>query len=133
MHESRRQDLRILGIEGQSVVYNTSPGPPVGAPLSVRAPLGHIKGRARPLEHRFTRTRGPTSFHTCRDRHSSSPSLRTSSGNTSHSGRRVLRSGGPNHSKSLCASVFLRLSIEYSLTAPKHILHLGLSGCILPP
>src|SRR6185312_11616391 len=27
----------------------------VGAPLSVRAPLGHIKGRARPLEHRWTR------------------------------------------------------------------------------
>src|SRR6185437_12214815 len=56
MHESRRQDLRILGIEGQSVVYNTSPGPHVGAPLSVRAPLGHIKGRARPLEHRSRRT-----------------------------------------------------------------------------
>src|SRR6185312_1135924 len=73
-----------------------------------------------------------TSFDTCRDRHSSSPSLHTSSGNTSHSGRRVLHSGSPNHSKSLCASVFLRLWIEHSLTAPKHILHLGLGGCILP-
>ena len=35
-------------------ISNISPGPPVGAPLSVRAPLGHIKGRARPLEHRLT-------------------------------------------------------------------------------
>src|SRR6185503_13204086 len=83
-------------------ISNISPGPPVGAPLSVRAPLGHIKGRARSLEHRFTQTRGSTSFHTCRVRYSSSPSLHTSSGNTSHSGRGVLRSDGPNHSKSLC-------------------------------
>ena len=90
-------------------ISNISLGPPVGAPLSVHALLGHIKGRARPLEHGFIQTQGSTSFHTCRDRHSSSPSLHTSSGNTSHSGRRVLRSGGPNHSKSLCASVFLRL------------------------
>jgi len=38
-------------------ISNISPGPPVGAPLSVRAPLGHIKGRAHPLEHRLTQAR----------------------------------------------------------------------------
>jgi hypothetical protein len=31
-------------------IFNISPGPPIGAPLSVRAPLEHIKGRARVLE-----------------------------------------------------------------------------------
>src|SRR6185437_14298306 len=102
MHESRRQDLRILGIEGQSVVYNTSPGPHVGAPLSVRAPLGHIKGRARPLEHRFTQAHEIT--HTGSPKHSQTLSRQ---GNTTHSGRRVLRFGGPNHSKSLVFIVFL--------------------------
>jgi hypothetical protein len=39
-------------------LFNISPGPPVGAPLSVRGPLEHIKGRARMLEERFTLTQG---------------------------------------------------------------------------
>jgi hypothetical protein len=33
-------------------LFNISPDPPVGAPLSVRAPLEHIKGRARLLERK---------------------------------------------------------------------------------
>jgi hypothetical protein len=36
-------------------LFNMSPGPPVGAPLSVRAPLEPIKGRACTLEHKFYR------------------------------------------------------------------------------
>jgi hypothetical protein len=36
-------------------LFNMSLGPPVGTPLSVRAPLEPIKGRARTLEHRFHR------------------------------------------------------------------------------
>src|SRR6185312_6103982 len=79
-------------MEGQNVVYNTSPGPYVGPPLSVRAPLGHIKGRARPLEHRLSRRTQALATLTL-----------SWEGNTTHSGRRVLRSGGPNHSKSCCA------------------------------
>jgi hypothetical protein len=35
-------------------LFNISPDPPVGAPLSVRAPLEPIKGRARTLEHKFS-------------------------------------------------------------------------------
>jgi len=100
-HEGRRQDLRIWGIEGQRVVYNTSPGPHVGAPLCVRAPLRHIKWRARTID------RQADEVTSLRSSHILPLGLREhtlSSGNTTHSGRRVLRSGGPNHSKSLCAS-----------------------------
>jgi hypothetical protein len=32
-------------------LFNISPGPPVGDPLSVRAPLEPIKGRTRKLGH----------------------------------------------------------------------------------
>jgi hypothetical protein len=35
------------------ILFNMQPGPPVGAPFSVRAPLEPIKGRAHSLEHRF--------------------------------------------------------------------------------
>jgi hypothetical protein len=37
-------------------LFNVLPGPPVGAPLSVCAPLEPIKGRARSLEHKFSWT-----------------------------------------------------------------------------
>jgi hypothetical protein len=36
------------------ILFNVSPGPPVGTPSSVRTPLKPIKGRVRPLECRFT-------------------------------------------------------------------------------
>src|SRR6185312_5538166 len=113
-------------MEGQNVVYNTSPGPYVGAPLSVRAPLGHIKGRARPLQHKlgFTpnnpvlnhlRTQAHEITHTGSPKHSQTLSRQ---GNTTHSGRRVLRFGGPNHSKSLVFIVFLS-KIELGLANPR--------------
>jgi hypothetical protein len=35
-------------------LFNMSLGPPVGAPLGVRAPLEPIKGRACSLEHKFS-------------------------------------------------------------------------------
>jgi hypothetical protein len=34
-------------------LFNISPGPPVGTPLSVRAPLEPKKGRARTLEYKL--------------------------------------------------------------------------------
>jgi hypothetical protein len=34
-------------------LFNISPGPPIETPLSVRAPLEPIKGRARTLEHKL--------------------------------------------------------------------------------
>jgi hypothetical protein len=36
-----------------SILFNVSPGPPVGTPSSVRTPLESIKGRVRPLERGF--------------------------------------------------------------------------------
>ena len=53
-------------------------------------------------------------------------------GNTIHSGRRVLRSGGPNHSKSLVFIVFLS-GIELGLANPPSTHPLGLGGCLPPP
>jgi hypothetical protein len=50
-------------------LFNMSPGPPVGTPLSVHAPLEPIKGRARTLEHKlfkltkFIRTQAFTDSH----------------------------------------------------------------------
>jgi hypothetical protein len=100
-------------------LFNISPGPPVGAPLSVRAPLEHIKGRACTLEGSHSRRVS-----------SSSPKLIN---NTSHSRRKVLRPGGLNHSKSGCAThvhaPLDRALINYPQTHPK----LGLGGCTPPP
>jgi hypothetical protein len=57
----------------------------------------------------------------------------TSSGNTSHSGRRVLRSGGLNHSKLLCAfRVHTSLDLAF-LGFPQTYPKLGLGGCTPPP
>jgi hypothetical protein len=70
-------------------LFNMSPGPPIGTPLSVRAPLEPIKGRARMLDWgKLSQVPRTYMF-----------SKLTS--NTTHNGRKVLRSGGPNHSKPL--------------------------------
>jgi hypothetical protein len=47
-------------------LFNMSPGPPVGVPFSVRAPLKPIKGIARMLEHKFHRH---TKVHTLQTIH----------------------------------------------------------------
>jgi hypothetical protein len=48
-----------LGVKGSNVctLFNRLPGPPVGAPPSVRAPLEPIKGRACTLEHRLSKVK----------------------------------------------------------------------------
>ena len=52
--------------------------------------------------------------------------------NTVHSGRRVLRSGGPNHSKPAVFIVFLS-EIELVASYPPSTHPMGLGGCIPPP
>ena len=75
--------------------YTTLLDPPVGDPTAVYAPPLRYKREALAV-HRTDHT---------------DSSSRTSSlsweGNTTHSGCRVLRSGGPNHSKSCCVSCVL--------------------------
>jgi hypothetical protein len=75
-------------------LFNISPSPPVGTPFSVCAPLEPIKGRVRMLEHRFAEVSRTQKL-------SEVPETLRLTSNTTHSGRRVLRSGGLNHSKSL--------------------------------
>jgi hypothetical protein len=114
-------------------LFNMLPGPPVGTPLSVHAPLEPIKGRARMIsgtssqfhEHRsFTSSQAHTHTHTTKF---------TSSGNTSHSGRRILRSGSMNHSKPLYAfHVHTPLDLAF-LGFPQTHPKLELGGCTLPP
>jgi hypothetical protein len=93
------------------ILFNMSPGPPVGTPLSVRALLEPIKGRARTLEQKKLFEVPPTyKFHRL-------------TSNTTHSGRRVLRSGGLNHSKPLCSfRVHMPLDLAF-LELPKLILN----------
>ena len=94
-----------------TLFYNTSLGPPVGDPAAMYAPPLRYKREALAVQNRPTRTL----TYTGSPRHSQTLSRQ---GNTTHSGCRVLRSGGPNHSKSLVFIVFLS-EIELGLANPR--------------
>jgi hypothetical protein len=102
-------------------LFNISPDPPVKIPLSVRAPLEPIKGRACTLD-RGKLSKVPRTYKF--------PKLTS---NTTYSGRRVLCSGGSNHSKPLWASrVHTTLDLAF-LDFPQTHPKLGLGGCFPPP
>jgi hypothetical protein len=106
-------------------LFNMSPGPPVGTSLSVRAPLKPIKGRAHSLELKFSQVlSSPTDTQILSV---------ASTSNTTHSGRKVLRSGSLNHSKPLCASYVLTPFDQAILDFPQTHPRLGLGGCIPLP
>jgi hypothetical protein len=95
-----------------------SPGPLVGTPLSVHAPLEPIKGRARRLEHKLSGFRAHKLFYI-----PPTHKFHRLANNTAHSGRKVLRSSGLNHSKPLCAfRVHTPLDLAF-LDFPKLILN----------
>ena len=71
-----------------TIFYTASLGPLVGVPAAMYAPPLRYKREAL-AGHAHTQT-GSRELSLSRE------------GNTTHSGRRVLRSGGPNHSKSCC-------------------------------
>jgi hypothetical protein len=107
------------------ILFNRQPGPPVRAPLSVRTPLEPIKGRAHSLEHKVPRL---SQVLQALPGFSSSPQAIQHT-----SGRRVSRSGGLNHSKSLCVPhVHWPLDLAF-LDFPQTHPRLGLGGCIPPP
>jgi hypothetical protein len=105
-------------------LFNMSPGPPIGILLRVRAPLEPIKWRARTLEHKF---HGHTQVFT------DSQKFHELTSNTTHSGRRVLHSGGPNHSKPVCATHVHTPLDRAFLDCPQTHPKLGLGGCTPPP
>ena len=79
--------------------YTTSLGPPVGDPAAMYAPPLRYKGEALAAQDEHARVHtyaGGAQFQADPD-----PS------NTTHSGRRVLRSGGPIHSNLAVFIVFL--------------------------
>ena len=78
--------------------YTTSLGPPVGDPAAMYAHPLRYKREALAVHNRLSRA------HT--DTRQLSQTL-SRQGNTTHNGRRVLRSGGPNHSKPAVFIVFL--------------------------
>src|SRR6185503_19435925 len=92
-----------------TLFYTTLLGPPVGVSAVMYAPPLRYKREALAVQNKLPRT------HTGSPKHSQTLSRQ---GNTTHSGRRVLRSGGPNHSKSLVFIVFLS-EIELGLANPR--------------
>ena len=95
----------------------------------------HLSGTQRPctrfpwdIKGRSTLEQSSNSIYSRTQAHLESTS------NTTHSGRRVLRSGGPNHSNSWCVLVFLLHGKIWRIacTSPgNHLLRLG--GCFPPP
>src|SRR6185312_15388706 len=90
-----------------TLFYTTSLGPPVGDPTAMYAPPLRYKREVLAVHRGSRRTH----------KLSRTPSL-SREGNTTHSGRRVLRSGGPNHSNPAVFIVFLR-DIEIGLANPR--------------
>ena len=86
-----------------TLFYTTSLGPPVGDPTAMYAPPLRYKREVLAVHRGSRRTH----------KLSRTPSL-SREGNTTHSGRRLLRSGGPNHSNPAVFIVFLR-EIELGL------------------
>src|SRR6185369_8306387 len=85
-------------------------GPPVGDPTAMYAPPLRYKREALAVQEKLSRAHSDS----CWTQLQALPG----SSNTTHSGRRVLRSGGPNHSKPAVFIVFLR-EIEIILANPR--------------
>jgi hypothetical protein len=119
---------KISGFEAfkapMRTLFNMSLDPPVGTPLSVRAPLEPIKRRAHTLEHKF---------HEHTQVFIDSQKFHELTSNTTHSGRRVLRFGGLNHSKPMCATRVHEPLDRAFLDCPQTHPKLGLGGCTPPP
>ena len=93
--------------------YTTSLGPPVGDPTAMYAPPLRYKREALAVHRGLSRDTQALANSLSRE------------GNTTHSGRRVLRSGGPNHSNPAVFIVFLS-EIELGLANPRvHTLWAG--------
>ena len=104
--------------------YTAPIGPTCRGPNGhVRAPLRYKK-EALAVHDRLSRTLSDARWTQLQADPDSS--------NTIHSGRRVLRSGGPNHSKLVVFIVFLS-EIELVASYPLSSHPLGLGGCIPPP
>ena len=85
-------------------------GPPVGDPTAMYAPPLRYKRVALAVHNK------PSRAHT--DTRWTQFQAHPDSSNTAHSGRRVLRSGGPNHSKPAVFIVFSS-KIELILANPR--------------
>jgi len=111
----------------QEILYTVAPlvstsllGPSVGVQHLCTRPPCTIKG-GRPLENGST----PGGAE---DR------LIHTKSNTSHSGCRVLCSGGPNHSKSVCSCALAPKQDRANRFALPRVLSLeGIGGCVPPP
>ena len=110
-------------------LYTTSLGPPVRDSTAMYAPPLRYKREALAAHFRHAKT-----LTTQARFHSEQPCSQPleSASNTTHSGRRVLRSGGPNHSKPVVFIVFLHLD-RTNPSYPPSTHPLGLGGCTTPP
>src|SRR6185437_1680564 len=92
------------------ILYYIIWGPPVGDPTAMYAPPLRYKREALAAQDRLSRAHTQTKH--------SRAQVHPDSTNTAHSGRRVLRSGGPNHSNPAVFIVFLQ-EIELGLANPR--------------
>src|SRR6185312_3633705 len=107
--------------------YTTSLGPHVGDSTAMYAPPLRYKREALAAHASLSSLSGLSG-----DPLSTLSKAKESTSNTTHSGRRVLRSGGPNHSKPAVFIVFLHLDWTNPSYSPST--HpLGLGGCTTPP
>jgi hypothetical protein len=105
------------------MLFNMSLGPPVGTPLSVRAPLEPIKGRVHTLEHKLS-THTKVLMNTEISQTHKQYNTRWTLGFT-------LRQ--PEPSKPLCASRVHTPQNQAFLDLPQTHPKLGLGGCTPPP
>ena len=110
--------------------YTTSLGPSVGDPTAIYTPPLRYK-REEYVKPSKTREEKPDTTQAWIHSEQFRSQPLESRSNTTHSGRRVLRSSGPNHSKPVVFIVFLYLD----RTDPSYPLSthpLGLGGCTTP-
>src|SRR6185312_15838122 len=108
--------------------YTTSLGPSVGDPTAMYTPPLKYK---REEYVKPGQAKAETTQARIHSEQSRSQPLKSTS-NTTHNGHRVLRSGGPNHSKPAVFIVFLHLDrTNPSYPLSTHPLCLG--GCTTPP
>ena len=117
--EQARKSRSMISFTCNAIIYDSMLlllhrlGPPVGDPTAMYAPPLRYKREALAVHNKKSRAHTDARW----TQHKLSQTL-SRQGNTTHGGRRVLRSGGPNHSNPAVFIVFLN-EIELVTSYPR--------------